>query len=208
MAIITLPASLPVGYDSEMGAVRSDAVDSSDPSGIEQARIYGPPRWTMTLSSPEYTLTDEAEAWTTLIMRLAGHTNILAAPPVPRQEPRGTMRGTMTLAASVGAGAETAQISAAGQAGTTLLDGDWLQFGAGVGTSQLVRVLGSSTANGSGVISIAFQHRARIAYPFGTAVTWQRPIGYWRRMDAETRWSWTSSLVGNKQALALVEAFQ
>lgn len=208
MSIITLPAGLPLGLDCEMGVVRTDAVDASDPSGIEQARVYGPPRWTMLLASPQHLRVTDAEAWATIITRLAGHTGVLAAPAVPRIEPRGTMRGSMTLAAGIAAGAESAQIVAAGQPGATLLDGDWLQIGAGLGASQLIRVVGDAVSDGAGVISIAFVHPARAAYAAGTVVTWQRPMGYWRRSSAEARWTWMSSQIGRRQQLDLVEAFR
>lgn len=208
MTVITLPSRLPLGPDCEMGIQRTDAVDASDPSGIEQARVYGPARWTMLLVSPQHLRVGDVEAWSTVRAALRGHVNVLAAPPVPRTEPRGTMRGAMTLSAALAAGASAAQITAAGQSGGTLLDGDWLQLGAGLGASQLVRVSGDAVADAGGVITIAFDNPARQPYIAGTVVTWLRPIGYWRRANAETTWAYLSRAIGTRQQLELVEALR
>ncbi len=207
MAIITIPTTLALGAGCEMGEVRSDAVDGSAPSQIEQARVYGPPRWTMLLTSPPATINGDAERWASLRTRLMGHVNALAAPPVPRTEPRGTMRGTMTLQSAAAAGASSATITASGQGSATLLDGDWLQIGTGLGTSQLIRVNADATA-ASGVITITFDHVLRTAFAAGSPVTWLRPVGYWRRADTETRWSYTNRRIGGSQSVDLVEVWR
>lgn len=208
MAIITPPAPLILGPDCTIGAQRSDAVDASDPAGMEQAHIYGPPRWRQTLTSPPSLSADAAAAWQTMRLRLRGHINRLAMHPAAHPVPRGTMRGTLTLAAPIAAGADTATITGgAGQAGRTLLAGDWLQIGVGLGSSQLVRIAANATANGSGVIAVQFDHVARLAFASGAAVTWDRPLGYWLRTEPDDEWGYTGRR-GSQQSIDLVEAFQ
>lgn len=208
MAIITAPATLALGPDCTIGDIRSDSVGGSDPSGWEQAAIYGPPRWTQTLVSPPSTSAGDAAAWRTMILGLRGHTNRLAMWPAAHPYPRGTMRGTMTLSAAIAAGANTASISAgSGQAARTLLAGDWLQIGMGLGTSQLIRVSADATSNGSGVITITFDHVARLAFASGSAVTWLRPLGYWVRTEADASWGYVGRRGGQHQ-VDLVEAFR
>lgn len=207
MAIITIPTTLALGAGCEIGEVRSDSIDGSDASQIEQARVHGPPRWTMMLTSPPNTFGAGAEQWASLRTRLLGSINVLAAPPVPRVEPRGTMRGTMTLQSAAAAGASSMTIMSVGQGAATLLDGDWLQVGTGLGTSQLVRVNADAVAT-TGVITVTFDHVLRTAYPAGTAVTWSRPVGYWRRADTETRWSYTNRRIGGGQTMDLVEVWR
>lgn len=209
MAIVTIPTTLALGAGCEMGEVRSDSIDGSDPTQIEQARVFGPPRWSMLLTSPPNTFGAGAEQWASLRTRLLGSINVLAAPPVPRVEPRGTMRGTITVQAAAAAGASTITLTAgSGQAGRTLLDGDWLQIGTGLGTSQLIRINADATANGSGVITVTFDHVLRAAVAVGTAVTWSRPVGYWRRADTETRWSYVNRRIGGTQSMDLIEVWR
>lgn len=209
MAIIVIPARLALGAGCEMGEVRSDSVDGSDPSQIEQARVFGPPRWRMMLTSPPNTFGAGAEQWASLRTRLMGSIHVLEAWPIPRVEPRGTMRGTITVQAVAAAGAGTITLTGgSGQAGKTLLDGDWLQIGAGLGTSQLIRVNADATANASGVITITFDHVLRSAAAAGAAVTWDKPRCYWRRTDTETAWSYTNRRIAGAQTIELVEVWR
>lgn len=208
MAIITPPANLALGHDCTIGDIRSDSVGGSDPSGWEQAAVYGPPRWKQTLISPQSTSASDAAAWRSMLLGLRGHTNRLAMHPAAHPYPRGTMRGTMTLAASIAAGASTATITAgSGQAAKTLLADDWLQIGIGLGTSQLIRVNADATSDGSGVITITFDHVARLSFASGTAVTWLRPLGYWVRTEADASWGYVGRRGGQHQ-IDLVEAFR
>lgn len=208
MAIITAPASLALGPDCTIGDIRSDRIGGSDPSGWEQAAIYGPPRWTQTLVSPQSTSASDAAAWRSMLLGLRGHTNRLAMHPAAHPYPRGTMRGTMTLAAPIAAGANIASITAgSGQAARTLLDDDWLQIGVGLGTSQLIRINADAISNDLGVITITFNHVARLAFAANAAVTWSRPLGYWVRTESDASWGYVGRRGGQHQ-IDLVEAFR
>jgi hypothetical protein len=201
MAIITPPTTLAIGQQ-RITQVTYDMSETSDASGHMAVRIGGLPRWRMSLGMPSPLEPARADAWKALALQLRGRINHLAMWDGQRPEPRGTMRGTMTLAAADAAGDTVLSIGAAGQAGRTLLAGDWLQIGVGVGTSVLVMVTADATANGSGVISVTVEPPLRYAFAGGTAVTWQRPLGYYKRMNGEVGWD-NVPLTGGHGGLSL-----
>ena len=47
MAIITLPTTLKLGPNCGIGQQRFDLLASSEPTGADQVRLMGPPRWTI-----------------------------------------------------------------------------------------------------------------------------------------------------------------
>lgn len=189
MAIIIMPANLAVAKSGQViGQRRYDLATDSDATGASQVRLFGPPRWTMTLQAPQAVTVAEAQVWLAMLMLLRGRVNHLAAWDVNRAAPLGTLRGTLTLSATAAAGATTASITGgAGQAGTTLKVGDWLQIGTGL-TSQLVMSTADATANGSGVISATFEPPLRRQYNSGTAVAWDKPVAHYKATSDSTEW--------------------
>lgn len=85
-----------------------------------------------------------------------------------RNVPRGTMRGTPTLAESAAVNANSISIQTS--AGATLLAGDLV----GVG-GLLLMAAADATANGSGVMSLSLVNRLRAALSSAAAVTWDTP---------------------------------
>jgi hypothetical protein len=77
-------------------------------------------------------------------------------------------------------------------AAATLLAGDWLQIGSGVGTSHYCMVTSDATANGSGVITVGFEPPTRIQFAGSTAVTWDKPMAYYRQNPDSLSWSGAS----------------
>lgn len=190
MSIITLPAALRIGAGGGMGQARFDLLTQSEGSGTQQVRLLAPPRWTLRLVQPDNLLQADAATWQSLVLRLRGRVNHLAAWDTSKPAPRGTMRGSMTLAATAAAGATSLSVTAgAGQAATTLLAGDWLQVGTGLGTSQLVMVTADALADGSGVIALTVEPPLRQGYASTTAVAWDRPLAYYRQQTDATTWS-------------------
>lgn len=189
MAIITMPAALAIAKAGQIiGQRRYDLNGGSDATGAAQVRLFGPPRWTMTLQAPEGCTIAEADVWQTMLLQLRGRINHLAAWDVSRPAPLGTMRGSLTLSASAAAGDAAISVTGgAGQAGTTLRAMDWLQIGSGL-TSQLVKVTANATANGSGVIALTIEPPLRTAYASATAVAWSTPIAHYKAAADETRW--------------------
>lgn len=91
-----------------------------------------------------------------------------------RPIPRGTLRGSPTMAASAAAGART--ISVQTTAGATLLGGDIL----GGGGQLLLAAYAGATANGSGVMSLSLTLPVRVALSSGAALTWSSPVTTWQ----------------------------
>ena len=189
MAIITLPTGLKIRRMT-VGQKRFDlSFDNSD-TGASSTRLLGPPRWTLAFNSNDNMDVAEASAWVALMLQLRGRVNHLAAWDVQRPAPRGTMRGTLTLAAAAAAGATSIQVTGgAGQANKTLLAADWLQIGTGVGTSQLVAVVSDAIANASGVITLTVEPPLRTAMASGTAETWDKPVAYYQSTTPDTSWT-------------------
>lgn len=103
-----------------------------------------------------------------LFNSLRGAVNNLALWDMNRPAPRGTMRGSPTLAASVAQGASS--ISLQTTAGATLITGDKIGF-----QSMLFEVADPATANGSGVATVNLTSRVRKAVSSGVAVVWDKP---------------------------------
>ena len=191
MAVITWPVDLLPGVGTGFGQRRYDLSFPSEATGDQQDRLLAPPRWALQIQQPELLTPRQAGQWHGLVARLRGRVNHLLAPDFGRLQPLGTMRGTLTLSASAVAGATAISVTGgAGQAGATLLAGDMLQIGSGVGTSQLVMVVVDATANGSGVISLQVEPPLRYAFSSGAAVTWNRPATYFKLSGTSQSWAY------------------
>lgn len=188
MSVISLP-SLQLGSWT-WGQADYSLTEMSDQSGAASSRSFGPPRWTLAFSSVDGLTKTQAGVWDAFITQLRGRVNHLSAYDVLRPYPAGTMRGTLTLNSSAAAGDVTLSVTGgAGQASTTLLRGDWLQIGTGLGTSQLVKVCADATANGSGVISLTIEPPLRLAFSSSAAVTWFQPLAYFKRTTGKVQWN-------------------
>lgn len=204
MAIITMNAALLVG-EATRGVRRFDLHELSAATGESADRVLAPPRWTLSLRSPSKIDAAAMDLWRVMIVGLSGRVNHLAAWDTNRPAPRGTMRGTMTVVGAVAAGATSCTIGAgAGQAGKTLVGGDWLQVGSGL-TSQLIMVMTGGTADGSGNVTITFQHPCRTGWSGGTAVTWDKALGHYKRIDDSANWSADAALLEGGATLDLME---
>lgn len=199
MAIVTLPTSLRLGAGSGMGQARFDSVSRSDPTGAEQARLFGPPRWLLRLVQPSNLAAAEAAAWRALLVQLRGRVNHLAAWDPGQLAPRGTLRGSLTLSGGLSVGATSLALS--GSTGT-LLRGDMLQIGSGLGTSQLVMV----TVDGTQA-AVTFEPPIRTAMSSGTAVTWDRPATHFRVTTESAQWTYARGRVVTGMSLDLMESW-
>jgi hypothetical protein len=99
------------------------------------------------------------------------------------------------------------------QPGTTPTDydladlkaGDWLQIGTGVGTSQLVKVTADAQEVNAGTMTVSFEPPLRAAFSAGTAVTWNRPIAYYKQTSAP-QWGYRARM-STGYALDLLESW-
>lgn len=200
MATIAFPANLGVAQFS-WGCIDYEMEESSDATGASASRIIGPPRWTAHLTSKEDMTLNQAALWEWLILSLRGD-NVLAMYDIVRTAPQGTMRGTPTLASPLVVGAISASFTGASG---TLLRGDMLQIGTGIGTSQLIKVANDVTFPGA----VSFNNPIRKAITAGAAITWDKPVAYFRRVNRSATLG-TYTLQGTGQgdfSLDLVERF-
>lgn len=190
MAVITWPAALRAPIEWTLSQARYDMLESSDATGHLAARLLGPPRWRVALRCGDAFSLQDAGIYEAMLLQLRGGVNHLAVHDFVRAAPQGSMRGSMTLNGSHAAGATALSVTAgAGQAARTLLAGDWLQLGTGLGSSQLVKVMAAATADGGGVISVGIEPPLRTGFAGGTAVVWDKPLGYYKQVGSP-QWSY------------------
>lgn len=203
MSIITMPTNLMIG-SFQMEQLSYDMVESSAPTGAESTRIFGPPRWKVSMSAtPNLDLTQSA-VWEVLSLSLRRGLNTLAVWDPVRTAPMGTLRGSPVVGLAASAGATTMRLdSAVG----TLMAGDWLQIGTGVGTSQLIKIMVAAFAS-AGQINISFEPALRVSFAAGTPVAWDRPVFYARKTGKSTQWEYQAgNMLQSGFALDLLETF-
>lgn len=84
----------------------------------------------------------------------------------------------------------------------TLLPGDWLQIGTGVG-SHLAKVVEPVTLNDIGAGTVTFEPATRISYASGSAVAIERALGHYKLAAQPAAWS---SLAGARAARPALDA--
>lgn len=199
MSIIQFPDGLQMTKQT-WGQKRND-LSFSSMFGSQSIEI-SPPVWEMSLSPPPY-LKTESGIFESLMMNLRGKENQLACHNMRRPAPLGTMRGTMVFAANAAKGAMSINVWATGQAGKTLLAGDFIGFGTGT-SQQVVMVTANATANSTGVITLTVEPPLRNAFASGASVVWNKPKAIFRRTESGTSWDYEMNLV-NIDAVSFTE---
>lgn len=149
MAVISMRdaayASPPMfaGDGSGFGQINYEVRSMSPQAGGFQSRATGLPRHTFKLALPSKLNQFDAGRWRALLMSLRGGVNHLEAYDPAHQFPAGTASGDRQMG-GVSKGATSIYVNGAG----TLLAGDWLQMGSGIGSSQLVMVTSTATLPG------------------------------------------------------------
>ncbi len=185
MSIVTFNPSLRV---AKMHWGRADQdVPFRGPFGV-QSMNTAQPLWKVSVN---FDLLEESESgeYQSLVMQLAGARNNLALWNVGRPTPRGTLRGSPVLSSAANPGATSLAITAAGQAGTTLLTGDYI----GVGTTytqQVVMVLAPVTLDGSGAGTVSIAPAIRFSQSASSAVVWDKPTALFRQQTVSSGWEY------------------
>lgn len=203
MSTITLPLNLKIGTFA-WDVLTFEQEEMSDANGESASRITSPPRWMASITSNEDMDLDEASRWEAMILSLRGD-NVLAVYDIVRYNPRGTMRGTPTLTSTLAVGATSATLSSASG---TLKQGDWLQIGTGLGTSQLIKVAADAEA-AAGSITFSFNNPIRKSIAAAATIVWDRPVAYFRnRSKRSSLGSYSNETLGQGGfTLELVERF-
>jgi hypothetical protein len=203
MSIISGATLAPLLAECGVEQVRYDMLESSDATGSQAARLFGPPRWRLAVRSKDAFTLVQAGAYEAVLLQLRGGVNHLSMYDPVRTAPQGTVRGTLTLNGSHSAGVTAISVTAGvGQSGLTLKAGDWLQIGTGLGTSQLVKVMADATVNGSGVIALTVEPPLRTAFSTGAAVTWDKPLAYYKQQGTP-QWSYRPGMRMRQGGFAL-----
>lgn len=179
MAVIQVPAGLLVG--KQTWAQQRNDVEFRSTFGAQVQEASGP-LWATDLT-PTF---EQPTLWQAMALQLRGRTNQIALWNFGKPEPLGTMRGVMTTGATA-QGATALTITASGQAGKTLLAGDFLGVGSGL-TQQVIMVCANALSNGAGVITVSTEPALRNALAAGAGVTWYRPCALFRRKDSMASW--------------------
>lgn len=207
MAVITMPDTLACAQGCALELVDTDTATRSDPSASIQVRFYGAPVWAMQLVSPGVLDDRQAGEWKALGLRLRGMKNHLAAYDPSRPYPRGSLRGALSLSTAAAVGdAQIVLAAGAGQAGRTIVPGDLLGVGQGLGTSQLVAAVEGAAVDGAGVITIQVEPPLLQSFPVGTVVVWDRPRVYMRRTEPRFGWSARNAEFTKQMRLPLIES--
>lgn len=167
MATLTYPSGIDFLPESFAMWLEPNMLASTAPltKSVRRVRLTGSP-WRMRMAFDRATPEGQAEReafWNAV----GGQENLIALYHFRRPVPRGTMRGTPTLAAVAAKGATSISIQTT--AGATLLAGDMLGIGA------LVQVKAPATANGSGLMTVTIQPKLIAQIASGTAVVWNKP---------------------------------
>lgn len=162
MATFTMPNSrLWTPASAEFG-LQTAVFESTSPYGLATQTVdMLASRWVGTLTYPNQTNAERAVV-EALLANVRGKAGRISMGHPLRRVPRGTMRGTPTLAASASALAVTLNITGTG----TLMAGDML----GVG-GELVMV----TADNPALTAVPITPPLRVAKSSGATVTWDWP---------------------------------
>lgn len=199
MSIITFNSSLRV---AKLKWERADQdVLFRGPFGV-QAMNTAAPLWRASIM---FDLLDEIEAgaYQSLVMQLSGARNNLELWNLGRPEPLGTMRGSPTLTATASVGAISLSLSAAGQANTTLKQGDYLGVGT-LHTQQVVMVVSDVTLDGTGLGTVSVSPAMRFTQASGSAVVWDKPKALFRQQTVTNGWEYERTTL-NGMSLDLLE---
>ncbi len=204
MSIVTIPTGILVKRQ-DFGTRDFGLEFSNADSGASQTAINGPPRMTCSLVSNDAMDRSEAAAWRALVLALKGRVNQLAVYDILNAAPRGTVRGSLTLASAAAAGADSLRISAgSAQAGRTLLTGDWIGLNQGGTNRQLLHIQQDAIVDASGLVVVSVAPTLRVGAALGSSVVWDRPSCLMRRSTQENAWS-TSGAVQGSFNLDLIE---
>lgn len=194
MATITLPttrAFIPAAADFGLEAATFESESATDLS-LQTTDMLAA-RWVATLTWTPHTNATRA-AVEALMAQLRGKANRLSMGHPLRRVPRGTMRGTPTLASSHSALASTLNITGSG----TLLAGDML----GVG-GELVMV----TADNPSLSSVPITPFLRTSKSAGTSVVWDWPRALFVLANADAIRVPFAPVISPSFSVDLVEVF-
>jgi len=180
---IALPASI-MPVTCSLTKFVNQRVSGAPFGGSEQAIDLMNDRWLLSFDLPAYSNASGA-AVEAFVGSMRGQTNVVALWHFARPQPRGTVRGTLTLNAAAAAAAASIVVTGCVPTTGTLLAGDMLSVATPTGGTLLLMVANDCTAV-AGVITVPITERLRVACNSGAAVTWLRPTALFRLLNTPT----------------------
>ena len=166
MSVFAYPDSLTPSISAWI--IQKSAVQFRSPfAGSVESVIFSGEFWRVSVTVPQSRLKNAGEA-EAFFGRLAGGAERVLVPYWPRLQPRGTLRGSLTLSTAAVRGDLTLSIGGAAVA-ATLKAGDMIGCG-----SQLFQCFQDCVTSGT-IITVPLVNRVRGALAVGTVVTWNRP---------------------------------
>ncbi len=207
MAVIAFPTNLRVAQQN-WGQLRFDLNFAGGDAGAQQSRVLGPPRWRCSIIGETRSAAADAALWRSLILSLRGRVNQLAIGDLLNVAPAGTARGTWTAAGAAAVGVTSLAIACGvGQAGRTILRGDWLGVNQSASNRQLLHVQADVTLDASGNGTVTFEPPLRAAVANGSAIVYDRPTCLMRVSTTDNGWTATRPFQGDF-SLDLVESWE
>jgi hypothetical protein len=96
-------------------------------------------------------------------------------------------------------------------AAPTLMPGDLLQIGSGLGTQQVVMVTAAAVADDLGAMAVTFEPPLRVAHSVGAAVKWDKPAAFFKMTSSASGWQYQPTKAGpwvNGLSMDLMEHWQ
>jgi hypothetical protein len=165
----------------QFGQVPNVRSFTSPLSGTTQVADLPGARWAFSLRLDGLTR-EERGIMEAFMAKLRGGGNRFTCHDLINARPRGTMRGTPVVNATISAGAVSAQIVAGFQAGTTVLEGDKLAIG-----GELKVSLTNVTLDGSGIGTLTVEPPFRAQVSSGASVVWDKPTAQFMPVDPSWR---------------------
>lgn len=163
MAVYDYPDTL-TPQSMEWRSIKAGVQSRSPISGFVDTTEFPAERFAWLLTLPERRLADAGEPQA-YFGALSGGIDRVRMRHFKQPVPRGTMRGSPTLHASVARGVKVLQIATTG----TLKAGDLFKI------AGQVFMAFQDCAPVAGVLTVPLVHRVRVALAAGTAVVWDRP---------------------------------
>lgn len=176
MSTIALPSDIAI-TQFRMVPFANQRVGASPGGGSEQAVDLLNDRWKISFVSPGRDGYAHGAVIEAFIGAMRGQVNTVALYHNVRPAPVGTVRGTLTLSASVAQGASSIIVTGCSPSTGTVLAGD--MFGVG----GLLLMAAADAVAVAGVVTIALANRVRVAQSAGASVTWDRPTVLFRLLD-------------------------
>jgi hypothetical protein len=206
MSVITIPADLVVERQ-DWGQQRFDMTFQSGDTGASQTRILGPSRMVCGISSASELEGPDSAVWRAFIMSLRGRVNQVAMYDMLSPLPRGTASGSIVVQTAAAAGTNVIALNGgSGNAGKSLLRGDWIGVNQGTARRQMLQIVGDDSFDANGQRTFSFEPVLRWPVSAASVVVIDKPTCLMRQTTDASKWS--SGVFQGGFSLDLMESWE